>query len=151
VPHPPSARIALAVLVLVTAFAVTLVRPAPAQAGLNRSEAKLFRVINDVRRDYGVRRLRIGSEIQTSAHRWARYLRTHNSFYHGRMRAGTSEIVGWVTCRHGWARDLARMWLNSAGHRPYLLDGSARRVGVGVNTGRWSGYGCVRMAAVRFR
>jgi uncharacterized protein YkwD len=151
VPHPPTARIALAVLVLVTAFAVALARPAPAQADPTRSEGKLFRVINDVRRDHGVRRVRIGSRIQKASHRWARYLRTHNAFYHGRMRAGTSEIVGWLTCRRGWARTLARMWLNSSSHRPYLLDRSARRVGVGVSKGRWSGYGCVRMAVVRFR
>jgi uncharacterized protein YkwD len=151
VPNPPSARIALALLVLVTAFAVAFVRPAPAAAGLTKPEAKLLRVINDVRRNHGVRRLRVGSRIQGAAHRWARHLRSNNSFYHGRLALGTSEIIGWVTCRRGWARTLVRMWLGSSSHRPYLLDRSASRIGVGVSTGRWSGYRCVRMSAVRFR
>src|SRR5918992_518616 len=150
VPHFPTARIALASLILFTALVVAAARPAPADA-LTRSESRLFRVVNDVRRDHGAHRVRVGSKIQGAAHHWARYLRRHNSFYHGRMASGTAEIIGWVSCRRGWARTIARMWLNSSGHRPHLLDRRARRVGVGVNTGRWSGYGCVRMAVVRLR
>jgi uncharacterized protein YkwD len=147
VPGPPTARLLLAIaLVLVCAVAL----PATANAGLTHSERKLHRVINDVRSDYNSRRLQIGSTIQKSAHNWAVYLRKHNAFYHGRLGAGTSENIAWVTCRRGWARALTRMWLNSASHRPHLL-GGARRIGVGVSTGRWSGYGCVRMAVTRFR
>jgi uncharacterized protein YkwD len=151
VPHPPAARIALAVIVLFAALAVAVARPAPADAGLTKTEAKLFRAINDARRNHGVHRLRVGPKIQEASHRWARYLRTRSTFYHGRLAPGTAENIGWLTCRQGWARTLVRMWLNSSSHRPALLDRSARRIGVGVNTGRWSGYGCVRMAVTRFR
>jgi uncharacterized protein YkwD len=147
VPHPPKARLLLAIaLVLVSAAAL----PGTASAGPTQSERKLLRVINDVRTGHGARRLSIGSGIQKSSHSWAAYLRNHDAFYHGRLRAGTSENIGWVTCRRGWARTLARMWLNSSSHRPHLL-GGAHRLGVGVSTGSWSGYGCVRMAVTRFR
>ena len=146
-PDPPKARLLLAIaLVLVCAVAL----PAAANAGLTQSERKLLHVVNDVRTDYGSRRLHTGSGVQRSAHRWARYLRTHDTFYHGRLRAGTSENIAWVTCRRGWARTITRMWLNSASHRPHLL-GGASKMGVGVSTGSWSGYGCVRMAVTRFR
>jgi uncharacterized protein YkwD len=142
-------------LLVLAAFALAAIcalsRPASADAGLSRPEAKLYRVINDVRANHGVRRLKIGSAIQDAAHGWARYLRRHDAFYHGRLAAGTSENIGWLTCRSGWARALVRMWLNSSSHRPHLLDRSATRIGVGVSTGRWSGWGCVRLAATRFR
>jgi uncharacterized protein YkwD len=147
VPHPPKARLLLAIT-LVLICALTL--PGTANAGLSKSEKKLYRVVNDVRHDHGSRQLRIGSWIQRSAHKWAGYLRAHDAFYHGRLRAGIAENIAWVTCRRGWARALTRMWLASSSHRPHLL-GGAHRIGVGVSTGSWSGYGCVRMAVTRFR
>lgn len=151
VPSPPTARLLLAAIAIVLVGLCALARPSNADAGLNRPEARLFRVINDVRANHGVRRLKVGSGIQDTAHRWARYLRRHDAFYHGRLASGTSENIGWLTCRQGWARTLVRMWLNSSSHRPHLLDRSATRIGIGVSTGSWGGYGCVRMAVTRFR
>jgi uncharacterized protein YkwD len=107
--------------------------------------------MNRARTNHGVGHLRFGSVLQTNAHGWARYLLIHNAFYHGSMRSGTSENIGWITCRRDWARTLVRWWLNSYYHRINLLDRSARYVGVGVAKGRWSGYSCVRMAVTRFR
>ncbi len=96
--------------------------------------------------------MHLGSTIQTSSHSWARYLLVHDAFYHyGRLPAGTSENIGWLTCRRGWARTLVRMWLNSSAHRVNLLDRSARRVGVGVAGGSYARYSCARMAVTRFR
>lgn len=112
---------------------------------------RLFHALNRARAGYGLVRLRVGSTLQTGAHAWARYLLLHDAFHHGRIASGTSENIGWLTCRRGWARALVRMWLASSGHRANLLDRSARRVGVGVARGRWSGYPCVRMAVARFR
>jgi uncharacterized protein YkwD len=149
VPRPPTARLLLAAFVLVAFCA--LARPATSDARTSRPEARLLHVINDVRANHGARRLKVGSLIQESSHKWARYLLTHNAFYHGRLKAGTTENIAWITCRQGWARALVRMWMNSSSHRPHLLDRSARRIGVGVSTGRWGGYGCVRMAVTRFR
>jgi uncharacterized protein YkwD len=107
--------------------------------------------MNHARVNHGLRRLHLASTLQSSSHDWARYLLKHDSFYHGRVRSGTSENIGWLTCRRGWAHTLVRWWLNSYYHRIALLDRSARRVGVGVSTGRWSGWSCVRMAVTRFR
>lgn len=128
-----------------------MVRAAPAQGAPTRAEKRLLHVMNHARVNHGLVRLHFGSTLQTGAHAWARYLRLHDSFYHGRVRSGTSENIGWLTCRDSWARTLVRWWLNSYYHRINLLDRSARHVGVGVTRGRWSGYSCVRVAVTRFR
>lgn len=147
--RPGLARILFVALACVLAFGAA--RVAPAKAGPTHSEVKLLRSINHARTSHGVRRVRFGSTIQDAAHRWSRYLLIHDAFYHGRIAVGTSENIGWLTCRHHWAGALVRMWLNSPTHRVHLLDGSVRRVGVGVTRGSWSRYSCVRMAVTRFR
>ena len=147
-PFPPAARIALAVIAIVATCA--LARPATAEAGTTHSEARLLKVVNQVRANHGLRKLRVGSALQEGAHNWAVYLRRHDSFYHGRLASGTSENIAWLTCRDGWARAMVRMWLRSASHRPHLLDRSARRIGVGVGRGEWSGYNCVWVGVTRF-
>jgi len=125
---------------------------APAQAGPTRAEAKLLRAMNHARTARGRAPVHFRSTIQTNAHTWARYLLVHDAFFHyGRLPAGTSENIGWLTCRRGWATTLVRWWLNSPSHRPNLLDRSARRVGVGVAGGSYSRYSCARMAVTRFR
>jgi uncharacterized protein YkwD len=145
---PRAARILLVTLICaLTVFA--LVRPA--QAAPTRSELRLHRAINHARVAHNLVRVRFGSTIQTDAHSWARYLLRHDAFYHGRISYGTSENIGWLTCRRGWAYTLVRMWLNSPTHRVHLLDPSARRIGIGVASGSWSRYSCVRMAVTRFR
>jgi uncharacterized protein YkwD len=150
VPLSPKARILLVTVACV--LLLGMATAAPAAANLTSAEAKLYRAINHARHNHGgLVRLRIGSTLQTGAHSWARYLLIHDSFYHGRLGSGTSENIGWITCRSGWAHTLVRWWLDSYYHRINLLDRSARRVGVGVSKGRWSGYSCVRMAVTRFR
>ena len=147
-PTPSKARILFLLIAVVALLGVT--RPAPSHAA-SRAEVRLLHVMNHARTSRGLHSLRLGSLIQTSSERWASYLLRHDAFYHGRISAGTAENLGWLTCRDGWAHTLVRMWLNSPYHRPHLLAAGARRVGVGVARGRWSGYSCVRMAVTRFR
>jgi uncharacterized protein YkwD len=148
VPFPPAARVFLTAIALVAICA--LARPTTADAGLTRSEARLLTAVNKARANHGLRKLRVGSALQESAHDWARYLRRHDAFYHGRLASGTSENLAWLTCRDHWARVMVRMWLRSPTHRPHLLDRSARRIGVGVGRGEWSGYNCVWIGVTRF-
>ena len=148
VPFPPAARVFLTAIALVAICA--LARPTTADASLTRSEARLLTAVNKARANHGLRKLRVGSALQESAHDWARYLRRHDAFYHGRLASGTSENLAWLTCRDHWARVMVRMWLRSPTHRPHLLDRSARRIGVGVGRGEWSGYNCVWIGVTRF-
>jgi uncharacterized protein YkwD len=131
-------------------------RPQAATAAPTRAELNLLRAMNKARTARGLVRLRVRSGLQTGSHWWAVYLLRHNLFRHyGGLTSGTSENIGWLTCRSGWAGALVRMWLASPSHRANLLDQSARRTGVGVARGAYtySGtrYSCVRMAVTRFR
>jgi uncharacterized protein YkwD len=141
----------LLVVALACILLSSLAATGSADAGLTTPEKRLLYRINHTRANHGLARLHIGWKMQRRAHSWARYLRRHDSFYHGRMASGTSENIGWVTCRPRWGRALVRMWLDSYYHRIHLLDRSTRKIGVGVSKGRWSGYQCVRMAVTRFR
>jgi uncharacterized protein YkwD len=143
--------VARLLLVLVACVLLTAASVTAAQAAPTRVEKKLLHYMNHARVNHGLVRLHFGSTLQTGAHSWARYLLMHDSFYHARLSSGTSENIGWLSCRRRWAVKLVHMWLNSPSHRANLLDRSARRVGVGVTKGSWSGWSCVRMAVTRFR
>lgn len=140
--------LAVGLAALVAGFAQP---PEAATAAPTRAEKALIRAVNNARANHGVRRLRLGSTLQAGAHRWARYLLTHETFFHGSLASGVTENIGWLTCRSGWPRVMVRMWLDSPAHRSNLLDRGARRLGAGVATGGWNGYRCVRMAVTRFR
>jgi uncharacterized protein YkwD len=149
---PRSAPLLLVVCALVFAGLSGFVQtPDAAAATPTRAEKTLIRVINDARAARGLVRLRIGDRIQSAAHRWAWYLLNKDAFFHGSLAYGVTENIAWLTCRTGWARTIVQMWLNSPAHRVNMLDRSARRIGVGVASGRWKGYSCVRMAVARFR
>jgi uncharacterized protein YkwD len=149
---PRTALLALVVIAFVFAGFGGFTQPTDAAAATpTRAERTLIRAINNAREAHGVRRLRLGPVIQTYAHRWAWHLLAADAFYHSSLGDGVRENIGWLTCRRGWARTIVRMWLNSSAHRYALLDRSARRVGAGLATGRWSGWSCVRMAVARFR
>lgn len=146
----PLVRIACIALVFLTCACV-LAAAAPAHAATpTRAERTMLARINDAREARGIRRLYFGDRIQTRAHNWAVYLLRNDAFYHGSIASGVSENIAWITCRDGWARAVVRMWLNSYTHRVNMLDRSARRAGVGVATGRWRGYSCVRIVVARF-
>jgi uncharacterized protein YkwD len=142
----------LVVLTLVLAGFAGLAKPCEASAATpTRAEKHLIRTVNDSRAARGLRRLRVGSTIQAGAQRWSTYLLARDAFFHDSLGYGVRENIAWLTCRRGWARTIVKMWLNSPVHRDAMLDRSAWRIGVGVATGRWSGYRCVRMAVARFR
>lgn len=149
---PRTARCLLVLITLVLSGFVGFAKPSKALAAdPTQAEKLLIHAVNDARKSHGLRSLSLGGTLQTGAHRWASYLLYHDAFFHGRLGDGVRENIAWLTCRDGWARTIVRMWLNSSVHRSALLDRSARRVGIGVATGNWSGWSCVRMGVARFR
>jgi uncharacterized protein YkwD len=127
-------------------------RPSEASAGNpTRAEKILIRAVDYARASHGVRKLSIGSTIQSGSHRWTSYLLAKDASCHGTLFSGARENIAWLTCRGDWQKTIVRMWLNSSAHRSALLDRSARKMGVGVATGRRQGWSCVRMSVARFR
>lgn len=114
-------------------------------------EKRLVARINDARTDRGLRKLRIGSGVQSGAHSWSRRLMRADAFYHARLRAGTGEVLAWGTCSWFSPAAAVRAWLGSPSHRAVLLHRSFRFVGAGWTRGQWRGYSCVEMAVARFR
>lgn len=133
------------------ACAGILAAAAPADAAPTRAEKRLVARINDVRTAHGLRKLRVSGRLTANARSWAVHLLRSDSFYHGRLAAGTAENIAWLTCSWARPRRIVRMWMNSASHRSILLTRSLRRVGPGMAVGSWRGYGCVRIAVARFR
>jgi uncharacterized protein YkwD len=123
----------------------------PASAAPTKMELRLISKINQVRSAHGLRKLRIGSRLQRGAHSWAVYLLRSDSFYHGRIAAGTSEVIAWGTCSWITPAAVVTMWMRSYSHRVNVLRRGIRYVGAGWASGPWRGYGCVKMAVARFR
>jgi len=144
---PGHLRTTLALLLSVCALAFA----APAQAEPTTMEHRLIERINDVRAAHGLRALRLGPRLQRGAHAWSRYLMRADSFYHGRLAAGTGEILAWGTCSWFRPAQAVRMWLDSPSHRALLLRPGFRYVGTGWTSGSWRSYGCVELAVARFR
>lgn len=130
---------------------VALVVAAPSQAAPTKMEKRLVVKINNARAAHGLRKLRIGPQLNQGARSWSRHLMRRNSFYHARLRSGTGEVIAWGTC--GWftPAQAVRMWLNSPGHRRLLLRPGFRFVGTGWTYGNFGSYGCAKMAVARFR
>ena len=144
---PKMLKTAVALLSCIGVLAVA----APAQAAPTTMEKRVVARINDARTARNLRKLRIGTGVQAGAHLWARHLLQADSFHHGRLRAGTGEILAWGSCSWFSPRAAVRAWLRSPSHRVLLLRGSFRVVGAGWTRGSWRGYGCVEMAVARFR
>jgi uncharacterized protein YkwD len=142
----------VAIITLLCALcAVVALTRSPSAQGATHAELRLLKVVNNARAAHGLRSLRLGSALQDGSHYWARYLLRHDTFRHARLASGTAENIGWLTCRDGWARTLTRWWLESYSHRIHLLDPSATKIGVGVASGRWSGWSCATIGVTRFR
>src|SRR5215218_7588614 len=108
------------VLGVLACVAVLAVAVPAAGAAPTRMEKRLIAKINDTRAAHGLRRLRIGSRLTQSAHRWSLYLLRADSFFHARLAAGTCENLAWGTCGYMSPAAAVRMWLSSSSHRAIL-------------------------------
>jgi uncharacterized protein YkwD len=115
-----------------------------AAAGANDPSA-MVDTINRARAKNGAHALRHSAALSRSARRYARHLLRTDSFGHaGRIRAGhrfrhLGELLAWHRGRRPRRSRTVRGWLRSPWHRPVLLGGQFRLVGVGRVHGRHQG------------
>ena len=122
-------------------------------AGLDRVERKVVRLVNRIRTHHGLRKLRASRTLAHAASDHtgdmlrADYL-SHDSRDGTPMATRVRRYTGarWVgeniavtSRRRGVARRVVRMWMASPSHRAVLLSPKSRRIGVGRKRGRLGG------------
>ena len=146
---------------IAAAISVTFLVAAPAQAAtLSSVERSLLQEINRVRSAHGAPPLRVDDKLQHAARAHSIDMMRRGYFSHGdfsgRLQrfgargATMAENIGMGSGSYGTARGLVQMWLNSPGHRTNMLNPAFRRIGVGVATGTFQGYGGSRVATTDF-
>lgn len=122
-------------------------------AGLDRTERRVVKLVNRIRTHHGLRKLKASRTLAHAASDHtgdmlrADYL-SHDSKDGTPMATRVRRYTGarWVgeniavtTRRRGVARRVVRMWMASPPHRAVLLSAKSRRIGVGRERGRLGG------------
>jgi uncharacterized protein YkwD len=122
-------------------------------AGLDRTERRVVKLVNRIRTHHGLRKLKASRTLAHAASDHtgdmlrADYL-SHDSQDGTPMATRVRRYTGarWVgeniavtTRRRGVARRVVRMWMASPPHRAVLLSPKSRRIGVGRERGRLGG------------
>lgn len=147
----------LAVALLAAACAATALVAAPtslaASARLTATEKAVIRLMNQVRARNGLSALHTSRRLARAADGHSRDMLRHDFFAHQssdgtsfdrRVRAyaharRVGENLAMLPGVRGAAREVVRMWLDSAAHRQILLSSGFRRVGVGKLSGQLGG------------
>ena len=119
-------------------------------AGLDRAERKVVRLVNRIRARNGLRRLKASPTLAAAASVHTGDMLRSDFLGHAssdgtpmssRVRRYTAanwvgESVAAVSRRGSTARRVVKMWMASPPHRSILLSPSGRRIGVGKRAGR---------------
>jgi uncharacterized protein YkwD len=143
----------LAVALIAAACAATALFTAPsahaASAHVSRTERAVIRLMNRVRAQHGLPRLRSSLRLSLAADGHSLDM-LRNDFFAHQSSDGTSfdrrvrayanarrvgENLAMVSRVRRVARKVVRMWLDSPGHRAILLSRRFRRVGVAKRSG----------------
>lgn len=129
---------------------------ATGSARADRSERKVIRLVNRMRRSHGLPRVRRSRGLMRSAdyHSWdmlranffahssANGQTMHERIYRYRPSARLGENLAWVPRGRGGrnsARTVVNMWMSSTGHRAVILTPGFRRIGIGRRVGQLGG------------
>jgi uncharacterized protein YkwD len=147
------------VLVIFVAGFLAVLFAAPAGArGLSTSEPSLLAAINSTRAGRGLAQVRVDVRLARVARSHSADMLRHNYFSHGafssRLRASGArgpmfgEDLAWGTA--ATPQWIIGQWLASPAHRAVLLRPGFRRVGLGVVTGTFNGYGGATIVTADF-
>jgi uncharacterized protein YkwD len=132
---------------------------ADASPRLSGSERAVIRLVNQIRAQHGLGRVRASRALSHAADRHSRDMLRRNFFDHS-SSDGTSfdrrvrryahasmvgETLAALGRRSGGAATVVRMWMRSPPHRAILLTGGFHRIGVAR---RWGTLGNTRRAVV---
>ncbi len=126
-----------------------------AGARLDGSERAVIRLLNAIRAQHGLPRLRASPVLNRAAERHSRDMLNRDFFDHPssdgtpfdrRVRryanAGVvGETLAALSRRHGGAAQVVQMWMDSPPHRAIVLTGHFQRIGVARRWGSMGGAG----------
>src|ERR671914_93274 len=126
----------------------------PAKAAMRTMVRATLCVLNAQRERHGLRPLKLNKRLSKAARRHARDMVRRGYFAHDSLGGGTfvdrirrsgylndahrwtvGENLAWGTSTTSAPRAITAMWMNSAGHRANILNGSFREVGIGLALG----------------
>ena len=148
----------LLVAVIATFPFVLTASPASATARRSSTSTSLLAAINGTRAAHGLAPVRVDVRLARAARAHSADMLHRNYFSHGafaaRVRASGArgpafgETLAWGTAATPeW---VVGQWLGSAAHRAVLLRPGFRRVGIGIVTGTFNGYGDASVVTADF-
>lgn len=153
------ARRVLVTSAVLLAALFALVRPTAPPAA-NAPEQTVLLEVNRMRAEQGLRPLRSDRRLARAARWHSQSLLRRNVFEHGNFNARLrrfkaqgplfGENMAWGGGPLGTPGALVAAWMRSPGHRAILLRPGWRRVGIGVASGAFQGYGGVMLVTADF-
>jgi uncharacterized protein YkwD len=149
------------VLIVCAAVFSVFVLASAAGAGTKSSAATtLLRAVNHTRAAYGLRPLRLDTNLGRAARAHSAEMLRTNVFshgdFHGRMVAfhvrgpQAGENLAWGNGRYAEASTMIAEWLASPEHRANLLRPGWTRIGIGIARGTFQGNGAASIVTTDF-
>ena len=141
-----------------TGFVLVLAAAPAGARTASTSASSLLAAINTTRSSHGLAPARVDVRLVRAARSHSADMLRHNYFSHGsfssRIRASGArgpmfgENLAWSTA--ATAQSIVGRWLASPAHRSILLRPGFRRVGIGIVTGTFQGYGGATVVTADF-
>jgi uncharacterized protein YkwD len=154
-----SSLLMLVVLVCVPAVGQAAVKTAYSSS----SESRVVALLNDIRAQHGLAKLRTSAALRGAARSHSADMLRRGYFEHDgpseswdkRVRrylksSLVGENIAWGTGRYGSPEGIVSLWMHSPPHRRIILMPGLRRVGLGVATGSFKGAPGAVMATADF-
>ena len=109
-------------------------------------QAQVINLVNQSRKQYGRKSLKVDQQLNVKADAWAQNLRNKCRLSHSNLRDGAPSDWRRLGENVGYASSISKVhaaYMKSSGHRANILDGDFDRIGVGAVSGRCNGHNLV--------
>lgn len=138
---------------------------------LNAKERQVFYLHNEIRREHGLKAFCVHPKLKKAARAHSKDMILRDYFSHNTKgkdetfvkrlkRLGytskgydfylVAENIAWGTKEKAESAHIFDVWMKSRDHRPNILNGRLRQIGVGTHTGTYKHYGKATMYTVDF-
>ena len=127
----------MTISLLVVAVLVAGTASSGVRAAERPPRARMLQLLNQTRRNHGLRAFRLNLELSNHAWRHSRRMAERNELFHSTnlyetVRAWSPTTWGENVGYARWLKRVRTMWMRSGGHRDNILNPRFRRIGIGV-------------------